>query len=49
LNNKYGVSGAQPQEIFLEALTQAWDDFAKEKKPVILTEGETCTTDGNCQ
>jgi predicted DsbA family dithiol-disulfide isomerase len=49
LNNKYGVSGAQPQEIFLEALTQAWDDFAKEKKPVILTEGEICTTDGNCQ
>lgn len=49
LNNKYGVSGAQSPEIFLEALTQAWEDLAKEKKPVILTEGETCTTDRNCQ
>ena len=49
LNNKYGVSGAQSPEIFLEALTQAWDDLVKEKKPVILTEGEACTTEGNCQ
>ena len=25
------------------------EDFEKEKKPLIVTEGEVCTTDGNCQ
>jgi predicted DsbA family dithiol-disulfide isomerase len=49
LNNKYGVSGAQSPETFLQALTQAWEDFEKEKKPLIITEGESCTTDGDCQ
>jgi predicted DsbA family dithiol-disulfide isomerase len=49
LNNKYGVSGAQSPETFSQALTQAWEDFEKEKKPLIITEGESCTTDGNCQ
>lgn len=49
LNNKYGVSGAQSPETFSQALTQVWEDFEKEKKPLIITEGESCTTDGNCQ
>lgn len=49
LNNKYGVSGAQSPETFSQALTQAWEDFEKEKKPLIITEGESCTTDGDCQ
>ncbi len=26
LNNKYGISGAQPAEIFLNSLQQAWDE-----------------------
>jgi predicted DsbA family dithiol-disulfide isomerase len=49
LNNKYGVSGAQSPDVFLQALGQAWEDFEKEKKPLIITEGAACTTDGNCQ
>ncbi|HXR85100.1 MAG TPA: DsbA family oxidoreductase [Hanamia sp.] len=48
LNNRYGVSGAQSPQVFLQTLNQAWDDFEKEKKPLIITEGEICTTDGNC-
>lgn len=26
LNNKYGISGAQPKEVFLEALQQVWNE-----------------------
>ena len=28
MNNKYGVSGAQPAEVFDEALGQVWDEFS---------------------
>lgn len=49
LNDKYGVSGAQSPEIFSQALSQAWEEFEKEKKPLIITEGESCSTDGTCR
>lgn len=32
INNKYGVSGAQPATTFVQALGQAWEEYAKEKK-----------------
>jgi len=48
LNNKYAVSGAQSPDIFLQALSQAWTEFEKEKQPLIITEGEACSADGNC-
>lgn len=48
LDNKYAVSGAQSPEIFLQALTQAWQEFDKEKTPLTVTEGESCTADGTC-
>lgn len=49
LNNKYGVSGAQSPEVFSQALDQAWEDFEKGKKPLIITEGQTCSADGTCE
>lgn len=48
LNNKYGISGAQSPDIFLDALKQTWEEIKKEKQPLIITEGESCTVDGNC-
>ena len=48
LNNKYAVSGAQSPETFLQALTQAYQEFDKEKSPLIITEGESCKADGTC-
>ena len=48
LNNKYGVSGAQSPGTFLEVLEQTRREFEKENKSFITTEGETCSTDGNC-
>ncbi|MGW5057803.1 DsbA family oxidoreductase [Streptomyces sp. NPDC004096] len=45
LDRKYGVSGAQPAEVFTQALTQAWD----ERPPLKLIEdggAEACGPDG---
>ena len=48
LNNKYAVSGAQSPETFLDVLEQTWEEFEKENPSLIITEGESCTKDGNC-
>lgn len=48
LNNKYAVSGAQSPETFLGVLEQTWQEFEKENPPLIITEGESCSIDGNC-
>lgn len=48
LNNKYAVSGAQSPETFLDVLEQTWEEFEKENPPLIITEGESCSIDGNC-
>lgn len=44
IDRKYGVSGAQPPEVFAQALERAWSDHA----PVLesLGEGEACGPDG---
>lgn len=46
LDRKYGVSGAQPAEVFSQALTQAWG----ERSPLKLVQGgdagEACGPDG---
>ncbi|MGR6969647.1 DsbA family oxidoreductase [Streptomyces cynarae] len=45
LDRKYGVSGAQPAEVFAQALTQAWGD----RPPLRLIdegEAEACGPDG---
>lgn len=48
LNDKYAVSGAQSPDVFLQALQQSWNEFEAEKKPLIIREGASCSTDGNC-
>jgi len=48
LNDKYAVSGAQSPDVFLQALNQARNEFEQEKQPLIITEGESCAVDGNC-
>ncbi|HEY5368000.1 MAG TPA: DsbA family oxidoreductase [Hanamia sp.] len=48
LNNKYAVSGAQSPETFSEVLEQTWEEFEKENPALIITEGESCSPDGNC-
>lgn len=46
LDRTYGVSGAQPVEVFTRALTQAWG----ERSPLTLVDGgadaEACGPDG---
>ena len=48
LNNKYAVSGAQSPETFLDVLEKAWKEFEIENPSLIITEGESCSTNGNC-
>ena len=48
LNNKYAVSGAQSPDTFLDTLEQTWEEFEKEKKLLTIIEGESCSTNGNC-
>ncbi|MEV6100177.1 DsbA family oxidoreductase [Nocardia sp. NPDC051981] len=44
LDRKYGVSGAQPSEVFAQALERAWSDHAPEVE--IVADGEACGPDG---
>ena len=44
INDKYGISGAQPQPIFTQALQQAWQD-EHPLQMVGLAEDATCTDD----
>ena len=48
LNNKYAVSGAQSPETFLNVLEQSWKEFEKENPSLIITEGQSCSIEGNC-
>jgi predicted DsbA family dithiol-disulfide isomerase len=49
LGNRYGVSGAQPAEVLLQALQQAWDETVA-VRPLPLAgavpQGESCGPDG---
>jgi predicted DsbA family dithiol-disulfide isomerase len=44
IGGRYAVSGAQPAELLLRALVQAWSEL--EAKPVPLAEGAACGPDG---
>jgi len=49
INDKYGVSGAQPAEVFTEVLDKSWEEFsAGDKGLQIIHSGESCDTEGNC-
>jgi len=49
-DRKYGISGAQPVEAFVQTITQSLDEWTEKHKPMIRTvsEGQVCSTDGNC-
>jgi predicted DsbA family dithiol-disulfide isomerase len=47
-NNQYAVSGAQGSETFLHTLEKSFASFEKENKKLIITEGESCSPDGDC-
>ena len=46
LDNKYAVSGAQPAQTFLAALTQAYDEHAPAL--VVSADSEACEVGGDC-
>ena len=50
LDTKYAVSGAQPSEVFLEALQKAYKEFEEENTRDVITntDGASCSPDGNC-
>lgn len=47
-NDKYGVSGAQQPELFLEVLEKTWNEFSAGDKGLQIIEGDACDVDGNC-
>ena len=49
INDKYGISGAQQPELFLEALEKTWEEFSSGDKGLqLINSGEYCDIDGNC-
>lgn len=49
INDKYGVSGAQPSPVFSEVLEKSWEEFsAGDQGLKIIHSGESCDVDGNC-
>jgi predicted DsbA family dithiol-disulfide isomerase len=50
LNQKYGISGAQPSEVFLQALNQVWEEEKPKVVPLPSSQdsGPSCT-DGFCE
>ncbi|RAI91366.1 DsbA family oxidoreductase [Algoriphagus yeomjeoni] len=51
LDRKFGISGAQPDEVFDQTLEKAWNEFAKNNSVLTMAEGngEACDVDGkNC-
>lgn len=49
-NRQYAVSGAQPSEAFTQTLDKAFAEWRKEHPlpSLEITEGPSCTPDGNC-
>lgn len=51
LDRKFGISGAQPDEVFDQTLEKAWNEFSKANSGLEIAEGdgEACEVDGkNC-
>ena len=49
INDKYGISGAQQPELFLEALEKTWEEFSSGDKGLqLINSGDSCDIDGNC-
>ncbi len=50
LDRKYGISGAQPDEVFTQTLEKAWTKFAKENPQLTLVgdSADSCEIEGEC-
>ncbi|MCB0697760.1 MAG: DsbA family oxidoreductase [Chitinophagaceae bacterium] len=50
LNNKYGISGAQPVNTFSQALNQAWSEYAQEHPglEIMGNDADTCEPGKDC-
>lgn len=50
LNRKYAVSGAQDVSVFAQTIEKAFEEWRAENPKINLEviEGNSCTTDGNC-
>ena len=46
LNRKYGISGAQPEDYFSQALNQLWEEENPLKPISKMTKGQTCDDEG---
>jgi predicted DsbA family dithiol-disulfide isomerase len=51
LDRKYAVSGAQAVDVFKQALEKAYSEWKaeKEKNPLTIVDGPTCSPDGDCK
>ena len=49
INDKYGISGTQQPELFLEALEKTWTEFSNGDKGLqLINSGDSCDIDGKC-
>lgn len=51
LDRKFGISGAQPDEVFDQTLQKAWTEFAKNNSVLDMagnSDGKSCEVDRNC-
>ncbi|MEW9510687.1 DsbA family oxidoreductase [Streptomyces bacillaris] len=49
LDRRYGISGGQPSEVFVQALEQAWKDRPVTALTTVGGDAEACDTDGACE
>ncbi|MFI8164363.1 DsbA family oxidoreductase [Streptomyces microflavus] len=49
LDRRYGISGGQPSEVFVQALEQAWKDRPVTTLTTVGGDAEACDTDGDCE
>lgn len=51
LDRKFGISGAQPKEVFEETIRKAWESHVKSSSILNVSEGgegAVCDLEGNC-
>jgi predicted DsbA family dithiol-disulfide isomerase len=48
IDDKYAISGAQPTAAFLQTLEKAWEEFKPKQSQLEISEGDSCSPDGNC-
>lgn len=49
LDRRYGISGGQPSEVFVQALEQAWKDRAVTALTPVGGDAAACDADGACE